>query len=354
MTATGNQIPTPEAPLTDATGEGPLSGPALGTPSAPLEGTALGTIVVLAGGLSHEREVSLRSGRRVAQALRDRGCTVVESDVNSDLVTLLRDLDDPVVFPLVHGATGEDGSLREVLGLLGVPYVGATGADSRVAFDKSIATSVIRGIGLTTPQQVALPDEVFRELGARALMDALGERIGFPMFVKPSRSGSSLGCSKVTGREELASAMVGAYAYGDVAVVETYIDGIEVAVTVIDRGDGPRALPAVEIRPDSGDYDYSSRYTAGTTRFITPAEVPDEVAEACADMALRVHDRLHLRDISRTDIIIRDGVPYFLECNVAPGMTETSLVPLELDAAGLDLGEVCEALVRQARRRQLP
>lgn len=311
-------------------------------------GADLGTIVVLAGGLSHERDVSLRSGRRVAQALRDRGCTVVESDVNPDLVALLRSLDSPVVFPLVHGATGEDGSLREVLGLLGVPYVGSTASASRIAFDKSIATPVIAGLGLATPIQVALPDEVFRELGARALMEALGERVGFPMMVKPSRSGSSLGCTRVNDADQLPSAMVGAYAYGDVAVVETFIKGIEVAVTVVDRGAGPVALPAVEIRPDSGDYDYSSRYSAGSTRFITPAQVPDHVAEACADMALRVHDRLGLRDISRTDIIIRDDVPVFLETNVAPGMTETSLVPLGLEAAGLELGEVCEDLVRQA------
>lgn len=314
-------------------------------------GADLGTIVVLAGGLSHERDVSLRSGRRVSQALRDRGCTVVESDVNADLVALLRGLDDPVVFPLVHGANGEDGSLREVLGLLGVPYVGSTASASRIAFDKSIATSVIAGIGLVTPTQVALPDEIFRELGAQALMDAMGERIGFPMMVKPSRSGSALGCSRVDDTEGLPSAMVGAYAYGDVAVVESFIEGVEVSVTVIDRGNGPEALPAVEIRPDSGDYDYASRYSAGTTRFLTPAQVPDEVAEACAWMALRVHDRLGLRDISRTDIIIHDDVPVFLETNVAPGMTETSLVPLAFEAAGLELGEVCEDLVRQARLR---
>ncbi len=314
-------------------------------------GADLGTIVVLAGGLSHERDVSLRSGRRVSQALRDRGCTVLESDVNSELVVLLRGLDDPVVFPLVHGATGEDGSLREVLGLLGVPYVGSTASACRVGFDKSIATPVIAGLGLATPTQLALPDEIFRELGAQALMGAMGERIGYPMMVKPSRSGSSLGCTRVDTPDELPAAMVGAYAYGDVAVVEEFIEGIEVAVTVIDRGTGPEALPAVEIRPDSGDYDYSSRYTAGSTRFLTPAQIPDEVAEACADMALRVHERLNLRDISRTDIIIRDGVPYFLETNVAPGMTETSLVPLSLDSAGLELGEVSEALVRQARLR---
>lgn len=319
-------------------------------PTSPA-GADLGTIVVLAGGLSHERDVSLRSGRRVALALRERGCTVVESDVNPGLVGLLRSLDDPIVFPLVHGAAGEDGSLREVLGLLGVPYVGSTASASRIAFDKSIATPVIASLGLRTPVQMALPDEVFRELGARALMDAMGERIGYPMMVKPSRSGSALGCTRVDDADQLPSAMVGAYAYGDVAVVESFIQGTEVAVTVLDRGAGPEALPAVEIRPDSGDYDYSSRYSAGTTRFLTPAEVPDEVAAACADMALRVHDRLSLRDISRTDIIVRDGEPYFLETNVAPGMTETSLVPLALEAAGLDLGEVCEALVRQARLR---
>ncbi len=311
----------------------------------------LGTIVVLAGGLSHERDVSLRSGRRVSQALRERGCTVVEADVDSRLITLLNDLTDPVVIPLIHGTTGEDGSLREVLRLLGVPYVGASASASRLAFDKSIATPVIRASGITTPTQITLPDEVFRELGAAALIRALGERIGFPMMVKPSRSGSSLGCTRVESAADLPSAMVGAYAYGDVAVVESFIEGTEVAVGVVDLGEGPVALPAVEIRPDSGFYDYASRYTAGTTRFITPAEVTDDVAAACAEMAVGVHERLGLRDISRTDIIIRDSVPVFLETNVAPGMTETSTVPLALEAAGLDVGEVYETLVRLARSR---
>ena len=311
----------------------------------------LGTVVVLAGGLSHERDVSLRSGRRVSQALRDRGCTVVESDVDSGLITLLTDLTDPVVIPLIHGATGEDGSLREVLRLLGVPYVGATASASRLAFDKSIATPVIRAAGVTTPTQITLPDEVFRELGAAALIRALGERIGFPMMVKPSRSGSSLGCTRVETAADLPAAMVGAYAYGDVAVVESFVEGTEVAVGVVDLGAGPVALPAVEIRPDSGFYDYAARYTAGMTRFITPAEVPDDVAAGCAQMALQVHECLGLRDISRTDIIIRDGVPVFLEANVAPGMTETSTVPLALEAAGLDVGEVCGTLVRLARAR---
>ena len=310
------------------------------------------TAVVLSGGLSHERDVSLRSGRRVAMALRARGVEVVESDVDSNLIGLLDSLPQAVVFPVLHGEAGEDGALREVLALLGVPFVGSVGAACRVAFDKSIATTVVAESGVATPTQVALPHEIFRELGAQALMAALADQIGFPMMVKPSRGGSALGASKVTRPEELPSAMVGAYAYGSVAVIEQFVPGVEVTVTVADRGDGPTALPVVEIRPDSGVYDYAARYTAGATRFLCPAELDPVVADACATVALRVHDVLGLRDLSRTDLIVTpDGVPTFLEVNVAPGMTETSAVPLAVESAGWSLGKMCADLVRIAARR---
>lgn len=309
-------------------------------------------VVVLSGGLSHERDVSLRSGRRVSQALRSRGLEVVESDVDSTLVPRLRDLPEAVAFPLLHGEAGEDGALREVLALLGVPFVGSIGSACRVAFDKSIATTVVADAGITTPAQVALPHEIFRELGAQALVAALGSQIGFPMMVKPSRGGSALGCSRVNRAEELPAAMVGAFAYGPVAVIESFVQGTEVTVAVVDRGAGPTALPAVEIRPDSGVYDYSARYTAGETRFLCPAEVSDEVAERCAQLALRVHAVLGMSDLSRTDLIIgADGYPVFLEVNVAPGMTETSAVPLAIEAAGWSLGKMCADLVRVAARR---
>jgi len=310
------------------------------------------TVVVLSGGLSHERDVSLRSGRRVTSALRSRGLEVIESDIDSTLVARLAELPRAVVFPLLHGETGEDGALREVLALLGVPFIGSIGSACRVAFDKSIATTVIADAGLRTPTQVALPHEIFRELGAQALVKALGDQIGFPMMIKPSRSGSALGCSKVSRADELPSAMVGAYAYGQVAVVEEFITGTEVTISVVDRGEGPAALPAVEIRPESGVYDYSARYTAGATRFLCPAEVSAEVADRCAEFALKVHDVLGLRDLSRTDVIIPDdGGPVFLEANVAPGMTETSSVPLAIEAAGWSLGKACADLVRVAATR---
>ncbi|MCW2809726.1 MAG: ddl2 [Friedmanniella sp.] len=316
------------------------------------ESTHPQTVVVLSGGLSHERDVSLRSGRRVSEALRSQGLEVVESDVDSALVPRLAELPGAVVFPVLHGEAGEDGALREVLALLNVPFVGSVGSASRVAFDKSIATTVVADAGLRTPVQVALPHEIFRELGAQALVAALGRQIGFPMMVKPSRGGSALGCSKVNRAEELPSAMVGAYAYGPVAVVEEFIEGTEVTVAVVDRGQGPAALPAVEIRPDSGVYDYTSRYTAGANRFLCPAEVGPEVAQRCAQLALTVHAELGLRDISRTDLIITaDGEPVFLEVNVAPGMTETSAVPLAIEAAGWSLGKMCADLVRVARAR---
>ncbi len=309
-------------------------------------------VLVLCGGLSHERDVSLRSGRRVAEALRSVGHKVVESDFNSDLANQIMSLDDPVVVPMLHGGVGEDGAVASVLRLLDVPRVGSRGSRSRMAFDKAIAVPLARDHGINTPKQIALPHDVFREFGAQTLIDALAEYIGFPMMVKPAKSGSALGASKVTDKAELPQAMVSAFAYGQQNVIEKFIEGTEVAVTVIDTGEGPQALPAVEIRPLSGRYNFEARYTAGETRFITPAELSEESSKLCAQMALDVHELFGLRDISRSDIIVRpDGTPCFLEVNVAPGMTETSLAPLAMQAAGLDVGEVFSKLVNLAAVR---
>lgn len=313
---------------------------------------AAARVLVLAGGLSHERDVSLRSGRRVAEALRGTGVEVVERDVDAGLLPFLR-ADRPVcVVPMLHGETGEDGAIREILELLSIPYVGATPAASRAAFDKPVAKSVVARAGLHTPESVCLPHETFRELGAADVMAALVERLGLPLMVKPARSGSALGCSVVHTAEELPGAMVNAFAYGAVALLERFVRGTEVAVPVIDDGTGPRALPAVAIKPDGGVYDYTARYTAGATEFEVPAPLSPELAAECARVAVAAHVALGLRDLSRSDLIIDDqGVVWFLEVNVAPGFTETSTVPLSIQAAGLELGDVAAALVRAAVAR---
>lgn len=316
------------------------------------EGRPAGRIVVLAGGLSHERDVSLRSGRRVAEALRSAGLEVDERDVDSRLLgTLLADKPACVV-PMLHGETGEDGAIREVLDLLGVPYVGATPEACRIAFDKPVAKTVAARAGIRTPASVCLPAEAFRELGATTVMELLVEQLSLPLMVKPARSGSALGCSVVRTAEELPAAMVSAYAYGPVALLEQFVDGVEVAVPVVDRGNGPEALPVVEIRPDGGIYDYSARYTAGSTAFVTPASVSDATTAECQRVALAAHAAFGLRDLSRSDLIVdADGRVWFLEVNVAPGFTETSTVPLSVQAAGLELGALVAEIIAAAAAR---
>jgi D-alanine-D-alanine ligase len=183
-------------------------------------------------------------------------------------------------------------------------------------------------------------------------MDALVDRLGVPLVVKPARGGSALGCSVVHAVHQLPSALVGCFAYGEDALVERHVSGREVAVSVVDTGDGPVALPAVEIVADGGMYDYQARYTAGATEFFVPARLSAAERDAAAAAAVRAHEVLGLLDLSRTDMIVdADGRPWFLDMNVTPGMTETSLLPQSVAAAGLDLGELVRDLLVQAVER---
>ncbi len=308
------------------------------------------SVVVLAGGLSHERDVSIRSGRRVAEALREAGEQVVVRDLGPGLLGELAADRPACVIPLLHGALGEDGSLRDVLDSLHLPYVGSTGDACRQAFDKMVARTRVAEAGITVAPAVALPHAMFRDLGAAQVLEALVDRIGLPLVAKPTRGGSALGVSVVRDRLDLPGAMVGCFSYAETAMLESFVPGTEVAVTIVEDASGaPRALPVVEIRPDSGVYDYAARYTAGTTEFFVPARLDQAVAEECARVALVAHACLGLRHLSRVDLIVGpDAQVTFLEVNVAPGCTETSLLPQAVEAAGDHLGAVFQTLVDRA------
>jgi len=310
------------------------------------------TAVVLAGGLAYEREVSLHSGRRVCEALKQAGVAVRMLDPDGELLAGLS-VDRPdAVFIALHGADGEDGALRSVLDLADVPYVGSDAAACRMAWDKPTAKAIVHAAGLTTPDWVALPHSTFRELGAAVVLDRIVERFGLPLMVKPAQGGSALGARVIRSAAELPAAMVSCLSYGDTVLLEPYVEGVEVSVSVVDLGAGPVALPAVEIVPTSGVFDYAARYTAGMTTYHTPARLPSAATDAVAAAAVRAHEALGLRDVSRTDAIVTaDGVVQFLEVNVSPGMTATSMLPMSIEAAGLEPGEVVATLLERAATR---
>nr|WP_231956824.1 MULTISPECIES: D-alanine--D-alanine ligase [unclassified Actinoplanes] len=310
-------------------------------------------VLVLAGGLSYERDVSLRSGRRVLDALRSRGIEAELHDADVSLLPALQaDPPDAVVIAL-HGATGEDGSLRGVLDLCAVPYVGADARTARLAWDKPSAKARLRESGIPTPDWVALPHDRFSELGAVAVLDRIVSRLGLPLMVKPAQGGSGLGAAVVRDAADLPAAMVGCFAYDSTALVEQYVSGTRLAVSIVDLGSGPRALPIVEIVPRDGVYDYAARYTAGLTTWHVPARLSAAVASRVSETALAAYQALGLRDLSRIDVIVgEDGEAQVLGCNVSPGMTETSLLPLAVQADGADLGEILGVLVERAVDRK--
>lgn len=306
-------------------------------------------IVVLAGGISHERDVSMRSGRRVADELTRLGHTVTVLDPQAGLLTELATRRPDVIWPVLHGATGEDGALLSLLETTGIPHVGPRGTAAGLAWSKPTAKELVRRAGFATPAWIALSRETFRDLGAASVLEHLVRALGIPLVVKPAQGGSAQGVTIVETPAGLPRAMVDAYTYDETALVETKVEGTELAVTVIDTGAGPVALPAVEIVPVSGVFSFDARYNAGETLFFTPARIAPEVAQSIADTAVAIHTLLGLAQLSRIDLIVdAEGVAWFLEANVLPGLTETSLAPQSIEASGESLGTVYAALARAA------
>jgi len=298
------------------------------------------SVAVIAGGLSFEREVSLRSGQRVAEALRERGYIVGQLDADHRLVETLGSGEFDVAFLALHGRFGEDGTVASILELLGLPYTGSSFDASRLAFDKLAAKSALRRAGLSVPPAIPLTEGALRELGVGTLLDRAMDELGLPLVVKPNRGGSALGIRLVERPDQLPAALMAAFGYDDTVLLEQRVAGLA-------------TLPPVEIRPKEGWYDFSARYTHGAAEFRVPANLDQDTASHCLNAAHAAHLALGCRDISRIDAILTpEGTCRILEVNTGPGLTSTSLVPMAADAAGLTFADLAAHLTDRAIARR--
>jgi D-alanine-D-alanine ligase len=299
-------------------------------------------VAVLKGGRSLERVVSLRSGARVEDALQRLGHEVLPIDVGSDLVKRLAAERPEVAFVAMHGVGGEDGTVQELLEILDIPFTGPGAAACARCMDKVLAKHAFREAGLPTPDWFGFSQTAFRELGAADALGRLEACLGFPLVVKPSRGGSSLGVRFAAAAGEVPQALVSAFSYDDRVLLERFVDGRELAVSVL----GGEALPVVEAIPASGDrYDFEARYEIGRTRFICPAELGEEAARAVSEAALGAYRALGCTGFARIDLILDDAGPWVLEANAIPGLTDTSLLPQAAEAAGLSFEQLVETIL---------
>jgi D-alanine-D-alanine ligase len=307
-------------------------------------------IAVLKGGRSLERQVSLKSGARVQDALERLGHDVVAVDVGSDLVEQLTAAAPEMAFVALHGRDGEDGTIQELLEVMGIPYTGSGVSACIRATDKVLAKHAMRDRAIPTPDFYAFNETAFRELGAAQALPAIEERLRFPIVVKPAGQGSALGIKFARTPADVPAALVAAFSYDRKVLLERYVAGRDLAVSILDGV----ALPIVEAVPEQEDfYDFESRYEIGRTRFVCPAELEDAVAMRSAQLAVEVYELLGCAGFARVDLMLEaaTGELYVLEANTIPGLTETSLLPQAADAAGIEFDELIERIISAAEDR---
>ena len=304
-------------------------------------------VAVLMGGMSAEREVSLKTGTKVVQALdparyevitvdprpRDEGCEWLE--------TMAREQVD-VAFIALHGRFGEDGTIQGLLELLGIPYTGSGVLSSALAIHKVRSKQIYRSAGIPTPESV----ELDRSMDAVAMREWM-DNFPIPAVVKPSREGSTIGVTIVRSRDQMAPAVEMAFQHDASVLIERFVAGIEITASVLGN-DHPQALPLIEIVPRSGFYDYEMKYTPGATEEIVPARISPEQTEQAQNLAIQAHLALGCRGVSRTDMIVAPDEIWVLETNTIPGMTETSLLPRAAAGAGISFTRLVERIIAHA------
>jgi D-alanine-D-alanine ligase len=303
-------------------------------------------VAVLKGGRSLERGVSLRSGARVEDALERLGHEVLPLEADGELVKTLDKERPDVAFVAMHGPGGEDGTAQELLEILGIPFTGPSVAACGRCMDKVLAKHDLRAAGVPTPDWFAFNETAFRELGAADALGGLEQRLGFPLAVNPSRGGSALGVRFAESWFDVPGALVSAFSYDDRVLLERFVDGRELAVSVL----GGEALPVVEAIPQNGDsYDFEARYEIGRTSFVCPAELEESESGAVTAAALGAYEALGCSGFSRVDLILAADGPQVLEVNAIPGLTDTSLLPQAAEAAGMTFEQLVSRILDLAR-----
>jgi D-alanine-D-alanine ligase len=306
-------------------------------------------VAVLKGGRSLERQVSLRSGVRVEDALVRLGHQALPIDVGLDFVRRLRDARPDVAFIAMHGRDGEDGTVQELLEILDIPYTGSGVLACARATDKVIAKHLMVEAQLPTPDFFAFNETAFRELGAADALGAIEQRLGFPIVVKPSSQGSALGIKFARSSADLPAALVAAFSYDSKVLLERHVSGRDLAVSILDG----EPLPVVEPVPEGAAfYDFQARYEIGRTRFTCPAELPPGLTEQAQELALAAYRLLGCHAFARVDLMLSgEGELTVLEANPIPGFTETSLLPQAAEAAGISFDALVERILELAMER---
>jgi D-alanine-D-alanine ligase len=305
-------------------------------------------VAVLKGGRSLERGVSLKSGARVEDALDALGHESTPLDVGADLVERLRAERPDVAFIALHGPGGEDGTVQELLEILGIPYTGPGVAACGRCMDKVAAKHELREAGIPTPDWVAFNATAFRELGAADTLEEIEGRLGFPLVVKPAAQGSSLGVGFAPERERVPAALVAAFSYDDRVLLERFVGGRELAVSVL----GSDPLPIVEALPREEDFfNFEARYEIGRTEYVCPAALAEGETKQVHEVARRTYEKLGCSGFARVDLILGADGPQVLEVNAIPGLTDTSLLPMAAEAAGLSFEQLVERIIALALER---
>jgi D-alanine-D-alanine ligase len=294
--------------------------------------------------------VSLRSAARVEHALERLGHEVLPVDVGGDLVAWLLSEAPDAAFMALHGVGGEDGTVQELLEILGIPYTGSGVVACMRSMDKVLTKHLLREAGIPTPDFFAFNETAFKGLGAAAALPALEERLDFPIVVKPAAQGSALGIKFARTAADVPSALVAAFSYDRRVLLERYVSGRDLGVSVVEGS----ALPAVEAVPQDGDfYDFESRYEIGRTTFVCPAELPERISARAQALAVATYELLGCHGVARVDMMLEESSSelFVLEANVIPGMTDTSLLPQAAEAAGIGFEALVERMLELAFER---